>query len=61
MPTRNLAGLALTRSERIIVIALSYIYVAPVIFKNGRKLFGYLAFIWQETRRQLAEEDRERG
>lgn len=61
MPTRDLTGLALSRSERIIVIALSYIYIAPTIFANGKKLFGYLQAISQEARRQLAEEDLARG
>jgi hypothetical protein len=61
MTTRDLTGLALTRSERIVVIALSYIFVAPVIFANGKRLLFYLRAISQEARRQLNEEDRRAG
>jgi len=42
MPDRTLTGLVLTRSERILVVALSYLYVAPLIFAHGKRILAYL-------------------
>lgn len=59
MPTNsNFTGLALTRSERIIVVALSYLFTAPLIYANGKKLLNYLRQTAAEARRELDEEDR---
>jgi len=58
MTTERLTGLALTRSERIIVIALSYIFGAPVLYKNIKKLFAFVKHTTEETRRQLDDQDR---
>ncbi|KAK4546062.1 hypothetical protein LTR36_002199 [Oleoguttula mirabilis] len=52
----DLNGLRLTRSERIIVVALSYIFCAPLIYANGKKLVQYLGGVTAEARRQLTEE-----
>jgi hypothetical protein len=60
MPDRNLTGLALTRSERILVVALSYLYVAPRIFAHGKRIINFLRGTSQEARRQLADEERVR-
>ncbi|KAK4898987.1 hypothetical protein LTR27_003718 [Elasticomyces elasticus] len=38
MSSNTLQGLALTRSERIIVIALNYLWIIPSLYKNGRRL-----------------------
>lgn len=37
----NLKGLELTKSERIIVVALSYLFCAPLIYANGKRLLAY--------------------
>jgi hypothetical protein len=60
MPDRNLTGLALTRSERILVVALSYLYVAPRIIAHGKRIITFLLGTSQEARRQLADEERVR-
>lgn len=60
MPDRDLTGLALTRSERIIVVALSYLYVAPLLFAHGKTLVNFLRGTSAEARRQLADEERVR-
>ena len=59
MPNPELRGLLLTRSERIIVIALSYLFCAPLIYANGRKLLSYLLSTSAEARRQVREERRQ--
>lgn len=56
MPRSDLQGLALTRSERIIVVALSYLFCAPLIYANGKRLLTYLLATSIEARRQLREE-----
>lgn len=56
----DLHGLRLTRSERIIVVALSYIFCAPLLYKNGKKLVKYCQELVAESTRQLAEEERRR-
>lgn len=61
MSTERLTGLALTRTERIIVIALSYIFCAPVLYKNVKKLYGYVKQTSEEARRQVDDEDRVRN
>jgi hypothetical protein len=58
MPDRNLTGLVLTRSERILVVALSYLYVAPLIFNRGKKILNFLRGTSREAQRQLAAEER---
>lgn len=58
MPDRDLTGLALTRSERIVVVALSYLYVAPLIYTRCKRIFNFLRGTSQEARRQLAAEER---
>ena len=66
MPDRNLTGLVLTRSERIVVVALSYLYVAPLIFAHGKRILAYLRGTSQEVQRRQerlrrAQERRERA
>lgn len=64
MPNPDLDGLVLTKSERIVVFALSYLFCAPLIYANGRKLFHYLSSTPSEARRQAQEEngaERRRG
>jgi hypothetical protein len=39
MPDRNLTGLAITRSERILVVALSWLFTAPLVFAYGKRIF----------------------
>jgi len=60
MTTERLTGLALTRSERIIVIALSYIFSAPVLYRHIKRIYNYAKQISDEARRQLDDEDRVR-
>jgi len=60
MPDRDLTGLALTPSERILVVALSYLYVAPRILAHGKRIITFLLGTSQEARRQLADEERAR-
>jgi hypothetical protein len=58
MPDRTLTGLVLTRSERILVVALSYLYVAPLIFAHGKRILAFLRGTSQEAQRQVAAEER---
>ena len=60
MPSPKLSGLVLTKSERIIVVALSYLFCAPLIYANGRRLLTYLLNTHAEARRQLQAERQER-
>ena len=60
MTTERLTGLALTRTERIVVITLSYIFCAPVLYKNVKKLYAYVKQVRGEARRQLDDEERVR-
>ena len=60
MPDRDLTGLALTRSERLIVVALSYLYVAPLLFNQAKRFFTFIRGTSAEARRQLADEERVR-
>jgi hypothetical protein len=55
----RLRGLKLTRSERIIVVTLSYIVTAPLIWANGKRLIYFLTNLAAEARRQIREEDRQ--
>lgn len=55
----DLDGLRLTRNERIVVVILSYIFCAPVIYKNGKALLQYVHQLSAEAREQ-SEEDRDR-
>jgi hypothetical protein len=58
MPDSLQYGLALTRSERIIVVALSYIYTAPTLWGYGKRLLHYLYSTTAEARRQVREQRR---
>nr|OQO25315.1 hypothetical protein B0A51_07889 [Rachicladosporium sp. CCFEE 5018] len=51
MTPRDLTGLALTRSERIIVVTLSYLFIAPGVYKNLRRLYTYLRRLLLEASR----------
>ena len=59
MPNPDLQGLVLTKSERIIVVALSYLFCAPLIYSNGKKILAYLLITSAEARRQVREEQRQ--
>lgn len=41
-PKNSLQGLALSRSERIIVVALSYVWCTPLFVWFGGRLWHYL-------------------
>jgi hypothetical protein len=60
MSKPDLHGLVLTRSERIIVVALTYLVCAPVIWTNGKKLFAYVYGTAAEARREVREERQQR-
>ncbi|KAK4951754.1 hypothetical protein LTR10_009673 [Elasticomyces elasticus] len=60
MSSNTLQGIALTRSERIIIIALNYLWIIPSLYKNGRRLYNYLSSSYVEARRRLQRE-RERN
>lgn len=57
MTTRDLTGLALTRSERIVVVALSYLYITPGLFQKAIRLYRYFYLKHQiaEQRRLIAD------
>lgn len=59
MPSPHLVGLTLTKSERIIVVALSYIFAAPIIWGNTKRLLAYLFATSAEAREQIRREERE--
>ena len=46
----KLDGLALTRSERVIVVALSYAWCTPLFFWFGERLWHYLRALRQRVR-----------
>lgn len=60
MPNQSLHlhGLALTKSERIIVVALSYIFCAPILCSNTRRLISYFLTTSIEAREQVREQER---
>ena len=60
MPDRDLTGLVLTRSERIIVVALSYLYVTPLAYNLGKRVIAFFQGTSGEARRQLADQERVR-
>ena len=60
MPNPELRGLVLTKSERIVVVALSYLFCAPLIYANGRKLLAYFLTTSSDARRQIRERREER-
>lgn len=45
----NLRGLALTRSERVIVIGLSYAWCTPMFYWFGERLWHYLRLLRTTT------------
>lgn len=55
-----LATLHLTKPERLIVVALSYLYYAPVVWSIGRKLTHYLYESIVRIRSQLREKNHNR-
>lgn len=59
MSNPELRGLVLTRSERLIVVAISYLFCAPLIYGNGRKLLSYVYRIYLESRREIQQEREE--
>jgi cell division protein FtsB len=56
MVDESYRGLLLTKSERIIVVALSYIFVAPTIFNGGKRVFQYLQALIRDSREREARE-----
>ncbi|KAK3070450.1 hypothetical protein LTR53_010437 [Teratosphaeriaceae sp. CCFEE 6253] len=56
MSQERLTGLTLTRGESIIIVALSYLFSAPLFYKHGKTCVLYLSGIITEARRQLNEE-----
>lgn len=56
MSNPELRGLVLTRTERLIVVALSYLFCAPLVWTNGKKLISYIYGTTAEARRQVREE-----
>lgn len=53
----RLAGLRLTKTERLLCVALSYIYTAPLVWRIGKELVSYFNATIQEAQRQLRPED----
>lgn len=58
MPDPALNGLVLTKSERLVVVALSYLFCAPLIYANGKRLLSYILSTSAQARRQDWEEER---
>ena len=59
MPDPHLHGLALTKSERIVVVALSYLFCAPIFWANGKRLLSYLFATSPEARHRQRLQERE--
>nr|POE51604.1 hypothetical protein CFP56_25811 [Quercus suber] len=61
-PMSDYNGLRLTRGERIVVVALSYLFCAPVVYRNTKALLRYLYILSAATRRRRvrAAQERER-
>nr|POE63619.1 hypothetical protein CFP56_04522 [Quercus suber] len=59
----DLNGLRLTRSERIVVVALSYFFCAPLIYRNIKALLRhwYILSGAARRRRQQARNPQERA
>lgn len=53
---RDLGGLRLTKSERILVIALSYAFCLPTLYRHGKNLAINLASLLEEARTQVRDE-----
>ena len=58
MANRNLQGLQLTKTERYIVVSLSYIFVAPIFYTGGKRVLSWILTTFFEARRQIREERR---
>lgn len=58
MPNPELRGLVLTKTERVFIVALSYLFCAPLIYVNGKRLLTYLLATSAEARRQIRDEAR---
>ncbi|KAH9825394.1 hypothetical protein Tdes44962_MAKER04234 [Teratosphaeria destructans] len=52
-----LAGLRLSKAERIVVVGLSYVFCAPLLWTNGKRLLRYFSGVASEARDQLRDED----
>lgn len=64
MPTADrLSGLRLTRSERFILVALSYLFCAPVFYNKGKLILRYWFATSAAARRSIRDEanNRRRG
>lgn len=59
MPDPHMRGLALTKSERIIVVALSYLFCGPLLWAYGKRTLAYLFTSSAERRDQIRQQERE--
>ena len=50
----DLNGLALTRSERILVVALSYAWCTPLLYWFGERIFHYFGIFTRPRGRDQA-------
>lgn len=57
--TPALAGLQLYKSERLILLLLSYLYYGPLLWKTSARLINNTVETVIEARRQLREEDQQ--
>jgi len=60
MPDELYRGLYLTRGERAIIVALSYIIVGPLIYAGGKKLFSYIYNTTADARQEVRQERQQR-
>lgn len=45
---RGLHGLQLTKSERLIIVTLSYIYFTPIVYSKCQQLFSWVRNIFDQ-------------
>lgn len=59
--TSTLAGLQLNKSERLVLILLSYVFYGPLLWKASARFIHNIFETIVEARRQLKEEERRQG
>ena len=57
--TNNLTGLILTRNERLLLIALSYLYTAPYFYKKAIQLYTYIRLPSHQARREYRQQQQQ--
>lgn len=57
--TSTIPGLQLNKSERVVLLLLSYLFYGPLLWKTSARFINNAIDTIAEARRQLREEDAE--